>query len=223
MDETASQPQPPAADIGWQPWTARRAAEILAGCEARWWISGGSAIDLVLGRESHREDLDLSTTAAGLRALYPALPDGVTAWAVLDGRILPLAEVPDNADLQRVLLHQNDVWVAELHIEDGAPKAWLYRRDPRLQLPWDRAIIDLDGIPTGAPQVQLLWKALRPSPSDDADRDAVLPTLDEDQRAWLDTALLRIHPHSSWAIHTRSPFAPAKASWNRPGTGRTAG
>lgn len=216
MDQTANPIQPPAAHTAWQPWTPRQAAEHLAGGAARWWVSGGSAIDLYLGRPAERDDLDLSTTAADLRPLCASLPDGVSAWADLEGSLLPLAKVPDDADLQRVLLHQADAWVAELHIEDGAPKAWLYRRDPRLQLPWDKAIIDVDTIPTGAPEVQLLWKALRPTPRDDADLAAVLPGLTDQQRSWLDTALLRIHPHSSWAIHVRSPFAPAKASWNRP-------
>ncbi|MEL4503522.1 hypothetical protein AAEX63_01145 [Luteococcus sp. H138] len=214
MDQRAD--LPPSADTPWRPWTPRQAAERLAGCQARWWVSGGSAVDLHLHQESDRQDLDLSTAAGDLRPLCVSLPDGVTVWADLDGALLPLADVPDDADLQRALWHENGAWVAELHVEDGAPKAWLYRRDPRLQMPWDKATIDIDGIPTGAPEVQLLWKALRPNPRDDADLAAVLPTLTDRQRSWLETALLRIHPHSSWAIHMRSPFAPAKASWNRP-------
>ncbi|WP_420176750.1 nucleotidyltransferase domain-containing protein [Luteococcus sp. OSA5] len=216
MDDTAAD-HPPARDTQWQPWSPLEAADALTRSQARWWVSGGSAIDLLLDRPSERDDLDLSTTAADLGPLCDALPHGISAWADLDGQLAPLGEAPGDADLQRVLLHddQRGVWVAELHVEDGAPKAWLYRRDPRLQLPWAEAVVDHGGIPVGALQVQLLWKALRPSPQDDADRADALPLLDETQRAWLGTALLRIHPHSSWAIHTRSPFAPAKASWNR--------
>lgn len=103
----------------------------------------------------------------------------------------------------------------QVNVEDGTPTRWLYRRDPRLQLPWDQAVLDVGGIPTGAPAVQLIWKALRPRPQDDADKDAVLPALPDDERARLERALLSIHPHSSWAIHVRSPFAPGKSSWNR--------
>jgi hypothetical protein len=77
-------------------------------------------------------------------------------------------------------------------------------------------VLDVDGIPTGAPEVQLVWKALRPRPEDDLDKDAVLPELSAEARAWYERSILSVHPHSSWSIQVRSPFAPAKASWNRP-------
>ena len=88
--------------------------------------------------------------------------------------------------------------------------------DARLQLPWDRAVLDVGGVPTGAPEVQLLWKCFSVRPEDDVDKDAVLPLLSADARAWWEKALLRIHPHSSWTIPVRSPMFPARASWNRP-------
>ena len=74
---------------------------------------------------------------------------------------------------------------------------------------------ELLDIPTGAPEVQLVWKALRPYPDDEADKDVILPALPEEARTWWEKAILSIHPHSTWSIHVRSPFAPAKASWNR--------
>ena len=109
-----------------------------------------------------------------------------------------------------------DSWVLRVNVEDGNDLAWVYLRDPRLHVPWERAVIYRGGIPTGAPELQLVWKALRPSPEDTEDKDAVLPTLSPEARALFETALLRIHPHSTWAIHVRSPYAPGKASWDRP-------
>jgi hypothetical protein len=76
-------------------------------------------------------------------------------------------------------------------------------------------VLDIDGIPTGAPEVQLVWKALRPRPEDGTDMDAVVAELSDEARAWYEKAILSIHPHSTWSIHVRSPFAPAKASWNK--------
>ena len=124
---------------------------------------------------------------------------------------------PADTDLQPVLVRDDakNVWVLQVNVEDGAPRAWVYKRDPRLTLPWDRAVLDVDGIPTGAPEVQLVWKALRPRAEDTVDKDAVLPGLTPEAVTFYETALLRIHPHSTWAIHVRSPFAPAKASWNQ--------
>lgn len=204
----------------WEPLAPTAVAELLCAASVRWWLSGGVALDHWLGwaiRE--RENIDVSVVASDLADLVLSLPADFSAWAPSgeDDEIVPFAEAPTDADLQPVLVRDDarSTWVLQINVEDGAPSAWVYKRDPRLQLPWDRAVLDIGGIPTGAPEVQLVWKALRPRPDDTTDRDAVLPQLDEQAVNFYETALLRIHPHSTWAIHVRSPFAPAKASWNR--------
>jgi len=194
-------------------------AKLLAAAPARWWLSGGAALDRWLGRAiRERPNTDVSTTSADLPQLVGGLPGRYSAWATLDEELVRWDAAPDDADLQPLRIHDDEQgeWTLQLDVEDGTEKAWLYRRDPRLQLPWDRAVLDIDGIPTGAPEVQLVWKALRPRPQDDVDRDDVLPELSAQARTWYERAILSIHPHSSWSIHVRSPFAPAKASWNRP-------
>jgi hypothetical protein len=176
------------------------------------------ALDHWLGtsiREHH--NTDVSTTAADLPRLVHDIPAPFSAWVPSGDDVIPWAKADMDADLQPVRIHDDatGAWVLQIDVEDGTDRVWVYRRDPRLQLPWDRAVIDVDGIPTGAPEVQLVWKALRPRPEDDADKDAVLPELSDEARAWWEHAILTIHPHSSWSIHVRSPFAPGKASWNR--------
>lgn len=208
----------PTLETRWEPLTAQAAADLLAGTSARWWLSGGVALDQWLGRViRERPNTDVSTTAGDLAQLVADLPDGFSAWAPSGDDVVPWSEAPEDADLQPVRIHDDRIgaWVLQVNVEDGAPRAWVYKRDPRLQLPWDRAVLDVDGIPTGTPEVQLVWKALRPRPEDDLDKDAVLPGLSPDAVAFYETALLRIHPHSTWAIHVRSPLTPAKASWNR--------
>lgn len=204
----------------WRPLTPDAVAELLAAAPVRWWLSGGAALDRWLRAPiRHRENIDVSVVARDLAALVGSLPAGFSAWAPAGdaGAMVPFAEAPADADLQPVLVRDDaaDAWVLQINAEDGAGRVWIYKRDPRLSLSWDRAVVDLDGIPTGAPEVQLVWKALRPRPEDTVDKDAVLPTLGEPAVAFYETALLRIHPHSTWAIHVRSPFAPAKASWNK--------
>lgn len=204
----------------WMPLEPRAVAELLAPASVRWWLSGGAALDLWVGRAiRERTNIDVSVVSADLDELIAAVPSGFSAWVPSGGddEIMPFADAAQDADLQPVLIRDDDrgAWVLQVNVEDGAPRAWVYRRDPRLTLPWSRAVLDVDGIPTGAPEVQLVWKALRPRPEDTVDKDAVLPTLSDEAVAFYETALLRIHPHSTWAIHVRSPFAPAKASWNR--------
>jgi len=209
-----------AAANSWAPLDARAVADLLAEVPIRWWLSGGAALDRWLGRPiRERENIDVSVVSTDLAELVAHLPEGFSAWVGGDDEEKPVAfaDAPQDADLHPVLIRDEatGAWVLKINVEDGAPRAWMYKRDPRLTLPWSRAVIDIDGIPTGAPEVQLVWKALRPRAEDTVDKDAVLPSLSEEAVSFYETALLRIHPHSTWAIHVRSPFAPAKASWNR--------
>lgn len=214
-----STPAPAADAENWRPLDVDGVVRLLQDAPVRWWLSGGAALDRWLGHPIRpRTNIDVSVTAGDLSGLVAALPGGVSAWATVGEDLVPYADAPGDADLQPVLVRDeaDGAWILQVNVEDGAPRAWVYKRDPRLQLPWTDAVLDLDGVPTGAPQVQLVWKALRPRPDDDLDKDAVLPTLTPEAVAFYETALLRIHPHSTWSIHVRSPFAPAKASWNRP-------
>lgn len=203
----------------WEPLDAPDVARLLSSATVRWWLSGGAALDRWLGRGIRpRPNIDVSVVAADLPALIATLPEGFSTWVPGDeDAVIPFADAAPDADLQPVLIRDDatGAWVLQINAEDGAPLVWVYKRDPRLNLPWDRAVLDIDGIPTGAPEVQLVWKALRPRPEDDIDKDAVVAELSEDARTWYERAILSIHPHSSWSIHVRSPFAPGKASWNR--------
>lgn len=213
----------PGSAAPWHPIDAAHVARLLTGSPVRWWLSGGVALDQWVGAEIRpRPNVDVSVTAADLSAFVDALPSGLTAWASSDADgengLLPFAEVHDDSDPHPVFVRDDSrrAWIMQVNVEDGTSTAWVYKRDPRLQLPWERVVLDIDGIPTGAPEVQLVWKALRPRPEDSIDKDAVLPHLAPDAVKVFETALLRIHPHSTWSIHVRSPFAPARASWNRP-------
>lgn len=212
----------PTASTPWEPLRPSELAHLFGSASVVWWLSGGAALDRWLGRAIRlRPNTDVSVVAADLVELLRDLPLGFSAWVLddVDGTVGSFAGIPAGADAQPVLIHDDarNVWVVQVNVEDGSPSAWVYKRDPRLQLPWDRAVLDIDGIPTGAPEVQLVWKALRPRPGDDVDMNAVVPELSDDARGWYERAILSIHPHSSWSINVRSPFAPAKASWNRMG------
>ncbi|WP_040166672.1 nucleotidyltransferase domain-containing protein [Microbacterium gorillae] len=208
----------PTADSPWLTPSPREVATLLSGTTARWWLSGGVAMDHWLGEAIRpRPNTDVSTTGKDLPQLVADLPPHLSAWVAANDSLVAWADADQDSELHPVRLYDEnaDAWALQVNVEDGIDRAWLYRRDPRLQLPWDRAVLDVDGIPTGAPEVQLVWKALRPRPEDEVDHDAILPKLSEEAVAFYETALLRIHPHSTWAIHVRSPFAPAKASWNK--------
>lgn len=204
--------------MSWEPLTPHAVATLLDGAPVRWWLSGGAALDRWLGSAIRdRRNIDVSVVRTDLSRLIASLPDGLEAFAMRDESLVPFAEVGPDDEIQPVFVWDTArrAWVLRVNVEDGAPSVWVYKRDPRLQLPWDRAVLDLDGIPTGAPEVQLVWKALRPRPEDELDMIAVVAKLSDEARTWYERAILSIHPHSTWSIHVRSPFAPAKASWNK--------
>lgn len=204
----------------WQRVTPASVAEIFANVPARWWLSAGSAFDQWSATPLRdRDRLIVSTTLASIDHLIAGLPAGRSAWVVAGDDVVAWSDIDEHGDVLTVLIYDVgvDAWILQVNLEDGTPDRWVYRRDPRLQLPWDQAVLDIDGIPTGAPEVQLVWKALRPKPEDEADKDIILPALSESARSWWERAILSVHPHSTWSIHVRSPFAPGKASWNRLG------
>lgn len=208
----------PALEMNWDPLTVQGVADSLASSPVRWWLSGGAALDRWLGESiRERRNIDISVVRTDLAELVAHLPEGLEAFAVRDESLVPFSEVTSEDEVQPVLVWDGakHAWVLRINVEDGAPRVWVYKRDPRLQLPWDRAVLDLGGIPTGAPEVQLVWKALRPRPEDELDMRAVVTKLSDEARTWYERAILSIHPHSTWSIHVRSPFAPAKASWNK--------
>lgn len=212
-------PLVPSVKSPWKPLAAQAVADLLVELPARWWLSGGAALDQWLGRPIRaRSNTDVSVLLSDLPQLVASLPAGLDAWVLRDDDVLvPFAESPGDVEIQPVLVRDVDqnTWALKVNVEDGTAKGWVYKRDPRLQLPWERAVVDVGGIPTGAPELQLVWKALRPRPEDDLDKNTVLPKLSDEARAWYERCILTIHPHSSWSIQVRSPLAPAKASWNR--------
>lgn len=208
----------PTAATPWRRLDAAEVAQLLAPTDVRWWLSGGSAFDQWTGAPLRERDrTTVSAVASTLDELIDDLPGHVTAWVQDEGDPLAWPGLTEGGDAPAVQLYdaERGAWVLQVSLEDGTADRWVYRRDPRLQLPWDRAVLDVDGIPTGAPEVQLVWQALRPDPDEEADKDVVLPALSEEARTFWERAILSIHPHSTWSIHVRSPLTPAKASWNR--------
>ncbi|HEX5939969.1 MAG TPA: hypothetical protein VFZ12_06380, partial [Dehalococcoidia bacterium] len=61
-----------------------------------------------------------------------------------------------------------------------------------------------DGIPYLRPEICLLFKAKAVRDKDRADFEAALPRMSHAQRAWLHTALERVHPDHDWISATAS-------------------
>lgn len=187
----------------WTPMSVAELGHALAGRPARWWLSGGWAIDHWLGRTTREHgDLDVSTLRPDLPRLLAALPR-LEPLAAIAGHLHPLADRADDPELRNIWLRDADRWVLQVNLEPGDDRQWRYRRDPRLTLPWDRAVVAVQAIPTGSPVTQLLWKSRGPRARDEHDLDVIHDRLDPADRRWLRDAVRLAHPHSPWAQDVR--------------------
>jgi hypothetical protein len=189
-----------ASDTGrWKPLDLPRVVEVFCSAPFRWWISGGLALELHLGRTWRgHEDTDVGVARQDLGAVHGHLA-GWELHVAAAGRLAPWHGEPlDGAR------HENNIWcrtapggpwVLDLTIGDGTDRTWVYRRDPTLTMPWDLAVLRTpDDLPYLAPELQLLFKSKAPRPKDDIDAAQVIPELDVRQRDLLARHLAADHP-----------------------------
>lgn len=196
----------------WQPLTLRELREVLRGLEAPWWIAGGWAIDLFLGRQTRpHEDLDVLI----LRRDQLRVQQHLHGWRLYKTKQptpSTLAPWPANEFLAwetgvyDIWAKQTETggWRFQLMLMEDDTDRWVFRRDPRI----GGRVADLgwmtdDGLPVLRPAVQLLYKGRLESrrPKDDADFAAVLPHLAEDARRWLaDELRLQFGARHPWIV-----------------------
>jgi hypothetical protein len=193
------------AELGsWSPLPPDELIGVMGTVEAPWWLAGGWALDAFLGRVTRRhEDTDVLILRADHVRVRHALaewdahaadpPGSLRPWAVGEG--LP-------ARVQDVWLRRRpgDAWSFQFMIDETAGNQWIYRRDARVQ----RSLESLSGPASRkrcrvlAPEIQLLYKSRAVREKDQADFSAVVPALDERQRAWLRDALRLTAPGHTW-------------------------
>lgn len=192
----------------WQPWSPQEVAALFASLPAPWWIAGGWAIDLFLGRQTREhEDIDVQVLRRDQHAVRALLG----AWDAQAALPPPRDETwpfrPWRRD-EALDLAIHDVWcrptaiepwALQLMIGDTDGEQWQFRRMPTIGRPIETiGGITLEGIPYLAPEIQLLYKAKGCRPKDEADFTHTLPALDGDRRQWLRNALTMAHPDHPW-------------------------
>ncbi|MGW0807947.1 nucleotidyltransferase domain-containing protein [Nonomuraea sp. NPDC002799] len=196
----------------WGPWEAAplgEVVELLRGLPVPWWVAGGYAIELAVGR-AYREhgDVDIGLLRRDqlvvrrlldgwdVHVSVPGAPSVLRPWA--------LDEVlPERAHDIWVREHPDGPWRFQLMLDEADEEEWIYRRDPRIRRPLAELTVEQGGFHRLVPEVQLLYKAKGPRPKDKTDFEAVLPLLSGGQRRWLDEALRTEHAAHPWCERLR--------------------
>ena len=175
-----------------------------------WWIAGGWAIDLCLGEQTRdHEDIDvqfLRRDQQDIRALLQEW-DVQEAHPSMQPDLWPYREwklgTPLSSDVHDIPCRPKkaDPWAIQLMVTDTHGDEWLFRRN--VQIHGSLSTIGYmtdDGIPSLAPEIQLLYKAKSLRPKDESDFANVVPRLDQRSRQWLAQALAIVHPHHPWLL-----------------------
>ena len=167
-----------------------------------WWIAGGWALDLFLGRQLREHgDLDVGV----LRRDSPQLLAALSTWEIFEAQNGTLSQLPCGVAPGQ---HVNSLWcrppgsmlwTVEVLLDAGDTEFWVFRRQPRIRRPLNEVIRRTpQGLPYLAPEVQLLFKARSLRPRDQDDFAHVVPRLDAPARKWLRESLQMTQPEHPW-------------------------
>ncbi|NUW37843.1 amino acid transporter [Nonomuraea sp. SMC257] len=191
----------------WEPAPLHEVVTLLRGSAAPWWVAGGYAVELAVGR-AYREhgDVDIALLRRDQLAVRRLLDGWDVRVAGMDASFppWPVDEVlPVEAHDIWVREHPDGPWRFQLMLDEADGDEWVFRRDPRVRRPLAGLTVEEDGFHRLTPEVQLLYKARGLRPKDEADFEAVLPVLTAAQRRWLDEALGIEHPAHPWRERLR--------------------
>lgn len=141
----------------WQPWRPPQVAAFFAPLSAPWWIAGGWAIDLFLGRQTREhEDIDVLI----LRRDHAAVRSLFATWDMQAALPPPRDEtwpfrVWGQGEMLEPAIHDiwcrpsaAQPWAIQLMVADTHDDRWLFRRMPTIE----RTIATLGSItPAGIP------------------------------------------------------------------------
>lgn len=191
------------SDFWTEPLSVADTAALFADVDAPWWIGGGWAVDLFLGRKTREHgDVDVCMLRRDQRVVHQVLDGWSVELADPPGQFRPwrsdehLELSQDNIWARRTTDDPYSVWIL---LNESEGDDWIYHRDPRIRRPI-AGVVERgpEGYPYLAPEVALLLKSPKPRDKDVADFEAALPELEEARRTWLASCLAIVTPGHEW-------------------------
>jgi hypothetical protein len=183
----------------WQPLTPEGVRNLFAGLRVPWWIAGGWAIDLFLGRQTRPHgDIDVLI----LRNDQLDVQEFLSDWDLHKTQQPGLKPWPKGEFLNPGV---NDIWCRrtpdspwslQLMLLDTQNGSWIFRRDRTITGPIASIGRTTDlGIPYLSPEIQLLYKARSETlDKDDSDFRVCAPRLQPQAQGWLLSCLTKRFP-----------------------------
>ncbi len=186
----------------WEPLTPEQVAELLRGLGAPWWIAGGWALDLFMGRQTRaHDDIEIALFRADAETVRVHLA-GWEFFIAESGTLAPWASeaaLPASAHELWTRERGRDAWQLEILVEEREGDRWAYRPHPRIGAHVrDIGRVTESGIPYIRPEIQLLYKSKSSRAVDESDLITMLPRLDAAQRASLVAWLFTTSPGHRW-------------------------
>jgi hypothetical protein len=181
----------------WGPWEPASLAEvtrIFSACQVRWWIAGGYAIELAVGRPfRYHEDIDVLLLRRDQLTVQRALAGWQWHAADPPGTLRPWRpgeQLPAGVHDIWCRPGPDEPWRIQIMLDESDGRDWVSRRDQRVRRPISSiGSVTADGIPYLAPEIQLFYKARNIRPKDETDFGVAVQTLTGPQRDWLAAAL----------------------------------
>jgi len=189
-----------------------RASCLMAGFEPPWWIAGGWAIDLFLGRVSpEHHDLEIALLRRdqdrlrrhlrgwSFRWVVPEPGGGSHDWRREECLVSPVHEVHG----ERRAEPDGGLRAIEVLLNEATNGVWRYRPDAHARTVVTRPLEEVglrtpSGVPFLRPEIALLYKAEALRAVDERDFANARPHLTDEGRAWLRDALVTVHGTHPW-------------------------
>jgi hypothetical protein len=177
-------------DKNWQALHPKEVKQLLNDLTIPWWIAGGWAIDLFIGKQT-REHLDIDVLI--LRKDQFIIKEFLSEWLLYKTN-QPGLLLWDKREFLEIGVNsiwckkdEQSPWLMEIILMDSEVNEWFYRREPKIRKPVNQiGNKTKDNIPYLIPEIQILFKAKRHSiAKNKQDFQNVLPLLSEQQKQWL--------------------------------------
>lgn len=178
-----------------------KVAALMRSFKPLWFIAGGWAIDLYLGRSTRpHADLEIGIFRRDQFALRAHL--GAWQWQQVFNGTLSRWQ-GERLDWPRHELYCTNERAEPARLEvllnESQGDRWVFRRNAKITRPIVKCYrTTAFGLNVLAPEIVLLYKAKDPRAKDEADFAVALAHLDAEPRAWLRAAIAACHAQHHW-------------------------